>query len=278
MSNPFMHPRSGRSLLVAAATLATLAACSDAARTPTSAEAGVPAFAMAPSTLALVSGAGPIGGLDAANPVSIDGGATFQPALIVARDPFWGTTLPGSNWIAPHNPAAISVYRATFTLPAGFTAPSFSILLHADNHATVRLNGNVVGAQPAADHYPNFQDPADAFGTSNAAYFQPGVNVLEIQVGNLGGPTALDYVAEVTYTPVTLAGLCELTRQVVLHHGVANSLCMKLEAAARATAHGKLNAAAGALQAYISEVEAQRGKKIASADADLLIAMATQLL
>jgi hypothetical protein len=277
MSNRFMHPRSG-GLLFAAATLIALAACADASPTAVSPADAPLQATLSPTTLALVSGAGPIGGLDSANPVSIDGGATFQPALIVTPDPFWGTTLPGSNWVAPQNPAAISVYRASFTLPAGFTAPSLSLLLHADNYATVRLNGNVIGAQPAADHYPNFQDPADAFGTSNAAYFQPGVNVLEIQVGNLGGPTALDYVAEVTYTRATFDGLCDLTRQLVPHHGVANSLCVKLEAAARAMARGNLNAASGSLQAYIHEVEAQRGKKIASAGADLLIAMALLLM
>lgn len=277
MPNQFMHPRTG-GLLFAAATLVALAACADASPTAASPADARRQAMLSPTTLTRVSGAGPIGGLDSANPVSTDGGATFTPALIVARDPFWGTTLPGSNWVAPQNPAAISVYRASFTLPAGFTTPSLSILLHADNYATVRLNGNVIGAQPAADHYPNFQDPADLFGTSNAAYFQPGVNVLEIQVGNLGGPTALDYVAEVSYTHVTFDGLCDLTRQLVPHHGVANSLCVKLAAAARATARGNLNAASGSLQAYINEVKAQRGKKIDSADADSLIAMALLLM
>jgi hypothetical protein len=281
MSNHSMHPRSGRVLLMTAA-LSALAACADPG--PTSPQAAAPAGALAsvaPVTLTLVSGAGAIGGMDAANPVSTDGGATFTPANIVLKHPSYAAPFPGSNWIAPSGTVAygsFSIYRATFTLPAGYSAPSLAIRVHADNYAVIRLNGNLVGSQPPLEIFPNFQDPAESFATVNPAFFQAGTNVLEIQVGNFTGPTALDYVAEATYTPVTFDALCDLTGQLVPHHGVANSLCVKLQAAARAMARGDLNAARGALQAYINEVEAQRGKKIAGADADLLIAMALLLM
>ncbi|HEU4884034.1 MAG TPA: hypothetical protein VFT45_17365 [Longimicrobium sp.] len=275
-----MHPRSGR-LLAMAATLSALAACDPAPTAPPAAVSGGPLRAVAPVTLTLVSGAGPIGGVDAANPVSTDGGATFQPANIVVGHPSYAAPLAGSHWIAPSGFVGYgqsSIYRATFTLPAGFAAPSLDIRVHADNYAVIRLNGNLVGSQPAAEIFPNFQDPAEGFATANPAFFLAGTNVLEIEVGNFTGPTALDYLAQVTYTPVTLDGLCELTRQLVPHHGVANSLCVKLQAAARALARGDLDAARGSLQAYINEVNAQRGKKIAPADADTLIAIATLLL
>ncbi|HYR07296.1 MAG TPA: hypothetical protein VEQ60_05995 [Longimicrobium sp.] len=279
MSPRSMHARSGR-LMVAAAALAALAACADATA-PDAAVSGGPLSAVAPVTLTLVSGAGAIGGQDAANPVSTDGGATFQPANIVAKHPSYAVPFAGSNWIAPSGFVSYgqsSIYRATFTLPAGFSAPSLAIQVHADNYAAIRLNGNLVGSQPAAEIFANFQDPAESFATANPAFFQAGTNVLEIQVGNFSGPTALDYLAQVTYTPVTLDGLCELTRQLVPHHGVANSLCVKLDAAARALARGNEEAARGSLEAYIHEVRAQRGKKIAPADADTLIALATLLL
>lgn len=281
MSHRSMHPRSGRLALVAA--LAALAACADAPTGPDAAAVAVgPLHSATPVTLTLVSGAGPIGGQDAANPVSTDGGATFTPADIVPPHPAYAWPLPGSNWIAPPGSVAYgssSIYRTTFTLPAGYSAPSLSIQVHADNYAIIRVNGNVVGSQPAAEIFPNFQDPAESFATVDPAFFQAGTNVLEIEVGNFTGPTALDYRAEVTYTEgMTLDGLCTLTRQLVPHHGVANSLCVKLQAAARAMARGDLNAARGALEAYIHEVQAQRGKKIADADADTLIAMATLLL
>jgi len=280
MSNASIHTRSPRRATLAAAALAVLAACADQP-TAVSPEVRGPLLSATPATLTLVSGAGAIGGQDAANPVSTNGGITFQPANIVAKHPSYANPLPGSNWIAPSGFVAYgasSIYRATFTLPAGYSAPSLGIRVHADNYAVVRLNGNLVGSQPAQEIFPNFQDPAESFSTANAAFFQAGVNVLEIRVGNFTGPTALDYVATVEYTPVTFEGLCELTRQLVPHHGVANSLCVKLEAAARATERGDLNAAQGAIQAYIDEVRAQRGKKIAPADADLLIALATLLL
>lgn len=279
MSHRFMPPRVRRALILAA--LPVLIACDAAPTGPAATVAGDPLRAVAPVTLTLVSGAGPIGGVDAANPVSTDGGATFQPADIIAGHASYAAPLPGSHWIAPSGFVSYggsSIYRATFTLPAGFSAPSLAIQVHADNYAVVRLNGNLVGSQPAAEIFPNFQDPAEGFATANAAIFQAGTNVLEIEVGNFTGPTALNYLAQVTYTPATLDGLCELTRQLVPHHGVANSLCVKLEAAARALARGDLNAARGALEAYMNEVSAQRGKKIAPADADTLLAMAALLL
>lgn len=280
MSFASLHARSRHRATLALAALVVLAACADAP-TAVSPDVGGPRRAVAPATLALVSGAGAIGGHDAANPVSTDGGATFQPANIVAKNPAYANPLPGSNWIAPTGFVAYggsSIYRATFTLPAAYSAPSLSIRVHADNYAVIRLNGHVIGSQPPQEIFPNFQDPAESFSTANAAFFQAGTNVLEIQVVNFTGPTALNYAATVEYTPLTFDSLCELTQQLVPHHGVANSLCAKLKAAARATERGDLNAARGAIEAYIHEVQAQRGKKISPSDADLLIALATLLL
>jgi hypothetical protein len=276
-----MHPRSGR--LTLAAALAALAACADAPTEPTMAAVSAgPLSSVSPVTLTLVSGAGLIGGKDAANPVSTNGGVTFTPANIVPAHPSYAVPLPGSNWIAPPVSVAYgssSIYRTTFTLPAGFSAPSLTIQVHSDNYAIIRVNGNVIGSQPPLEIASNFRDPVESFTTANPAHFQAGVNVLEIQVVNFSGPTALDYRAGVTYTEaMTLDGLCARTRQLVPHQGLANSLCVKLQAAARAMARGNPNAARGALEAYIREVQAQRGKKITNANANTLIALATQLL
>ncbi|HKC90511.1 MAG TPA: hypothetical protein VKE23_04185, partial [Candidatus Limnocylindria bacterium] len=59
--------------------------------------------------------------------------------------------------------------------------------------------------------------------------------------------------------------------------GIAKSLCAKLENAAAARDRGNAKAAAKVLKAYANEVEAQRGKAIATADADLLILLASGL-
>jgi len=63
-----------------------------------------------------------------------------------------------------------------------------------------------------------------------------------------------------------------------LPKGIENSLSAKLRNAARSVCRGNVKAATGQLGAFINEVEAQRGKKIAEADADRLIAAAQAIL
>ncbi|MFH1726646.1 MAG: thrombospondin type 3 repeat-containing protein [Elusimicrobiota bacterium] len=59
-----------------------------------------------------------------------------------------------------------------------------------------------------------------------------------------------------------------------LHSGTESSLTSKAENAAAAAERGNTKAAANALEAFINQVEAQRGKKISDEDADMLIAFA----
>ena len=59
---------------------------------------------------------------------------------------------------------------------------------------------------------------------------------------------------------------------------MANSLCVKLAAAERAADRGNADAQSGALGAFISEVEAQDGKKVPADKAPILIALAEALL
>ena len=58
---------------------------------------------------------------------------------------------------------------------------------------------------------------------------------------------------------------------------LGSSLTGKLDAAAQAAQAGDVQAACGILQAFINEVQAQAGKKLSIADANLLIAKATQI-
>ena len=62
---------------------------------------------------------------------------------------------------------------------------------------------------------------------------------------------------------VTVASLCALTEQFVTKEGVAHSMCAKLES--------------GSIKAYINEVEAQAGKSLTQAQAELLIRLARSL-
>lgn len=70
---------------------------------------------------------------------------------------------------------------------------------------------------------------------------------------------------------VTSESLCNLTERFVSHTGIANSLCVKLNAAAAAAARGNLQAKAGPLGAYVEELQAQSGKAITADNAAILI-------
>ena len=60
-----------------------------------------------------------------------------------------------------------------------------------------------------------------------------------------------------------MASLCALTEQLVTKEAVAHSMCEKLED--------------GAIKAYINQVEAQAGKSLTQAQAELLIRLARAL-
>ena len=77
--------------------------------------------------------------------------------------------------------------------------------------------------------------------------------------------------------PQNLAELCTITRQLVPQHGIANSLCQKLDASNAANVRGDTKASGNVLDAYISEVRAQTGKWITPANAALLIQYAQGL-
>jgi hypothetical protein len=133
------------------------------------------------------------------------GGMVFVPAFVV--DPnvkfFTYDTIPGTQWVALNCDRTGAddthfTYRTTFTLPASFFSPTLSVQVHCDNAAAIYLNGNLVGAQPDAEIPENFQNPAEVFVTNNAAFFQPGLNVLTFDVHNFfAGITALDFKADI---------------------------------------------------------------------------------
>ena len=86
-------------------------------------------------------------------------------------------------------------------LPDGFSSPSLTVQVHADNVATIYLNGVQIGQQPFAETFTNFQDPPESFTVTDPSRFQAGANILEFDIYNFGGPTAFDYKATVTFTP-----------------------------------------------------------------------------
>ncbi|MFH1724194.1 MAG: hypothetical protein ABII00_06175 [Elusimicrobiota bacterium] len=68
--------------------------------------------------------------------------------------------------------------------------------------------------------------------------------------------------------------LDETIESLDLHGGTESSLASKAENAAAAAERGSTKAAANSLEAFINQVDAQRGKKLSEEEADLLIAFA----
>ena len=71
--------------------------------------------------------------------------------------------------------------------------------------------------------------------------------------------------------------LCALVSQLTSNRGIANSLCVKLDAASAAQSRGQLGVKANDLSAFVHEVSAQSGKAFTAAQATLLVYFASQL-
>jgi hypothetical protein len=83
--------------------------------------------------------------------------------------------------------------------------------------------------------------------------------------------------AAVNVSAPTPASLSTLVSDYVNKSGVALSLKTKLNAVQWAIGNDNLHAKAGAVKAFINEVNAQSGKSIPTSDAAILIALAHDL-
>jgi predicted extracellular nuclease len=110
-------------------------------------------------------------------------------------------------------------------------------------------------------------------GASGAAFtFGLGSHTLSASATDAAGNAS---TATFTFTVTDdTASVCTLVQQFVSNSGVATSLCAKLDAAAAARARGSVNGHDNQIQAFINEVNAQRGKSISDANANTLISLA----
>ena len=98
----------------------------------------------------------------------------------------------------------------------------------------------------------------------------------------VGGNVRDDDGGETPYTAtvqviVSFDSLCDLTKLYVDSADVAQSLCDKLAAAKAAAAAGKTKTKENILDAYVNQVEAQSGKSMTAAEAEILTDLAEQL-
>ncbi|MDP8957419.1 MAG: hypothetical protein M3N24_10770 [Actinomycetota bacterium] len=153
-------------------------------------------------SLVLVSGNAPVGERDPHTEVSVDGGLTYGQAYVVNPQSVYDT-ITGSQWIKAGSDPETVLYRRTFQIPGGATDRSVTACVHADNAATIRVNGVQIGAQPQQEIFENFQDPAECY-TPSADVLTSGSNLLEIDVWSGGPPSGLDYSVTVSWVESNL--------------------------------------------------------------------------
>ncbi|MGI8801942.1 MAG: DUF11 domain-containing protein [Solirubrobacteraceae bacterium] len=163
-----------------------------------------------PATIPLASGTTPV-------TYAINGGASGA-AVNKCRNAGWGL-IGTTSWIgvSPDCTAGdaasnrTTVYTATFTLPAGYTAPSISGSFLADDLGTVALNGTNLAGNAS------YVTPVN-FSSSSPANFHAGVNQLVFTVTDTGGPNGVDFSATVSFTqPADLSVTKTAAPDPVLH-------------------------------------------------------------
>jgi hypothetical protein len=175
------------------------------------------------------------------------------------------------NYRASDRAGNVEVQRA-LTVKLDKTAP---LVAYSGNAGTYTVADTVNITCSASDTLSgvasttcaNITGPAYTFGLGAHTFTATAIDV----AGNVG-------TASTTFTViVTAASLSTLTARFETKPGVANSMAAKLRAAQAAANRGDLKAKAGAIRAYINEVQAQSGKSLTAAQAAILIQLAMAL-
>lgn len=151
-----------------------------------------------------------------------------------------------------------NVGTASYTVKVDQTSPTVT---YSGNDGTYSVDQTVDITCSASDALSLVASDTCANVSGPAYGFALGTNNLSAtatdNAGNVGsGSTSFT-------VNVTADGLCALTEQFETKHGVANSMCVKLE-------HGSI-------RAYVNEVAAQSGKSMTTGQADILTRLAEAL-
>lgn len=140
--------------------------------------------------------------------------------------------------------------------------------LQTTNLVTTDIASNIVG------------DTGPQTSTFDLSAYQGSTIRVEVQATVpecFTGPAHMQFDNFSLLAQATSTSVCNLVKQYSTKPGVANSLCVKLDAAAAAAARGDTKAADNILNAFENEVSAQSGKAFTAAQAAALIALAEQL-
>jgi hypothetical protein len=124
---------------------------------------------------------------------------TWQPAYLTGSSHPWGL-VPGTNsWIncgpANESPQCLNktvFFRVRFYVPDGWSDPTLTFDIKADNAGTVFLNGSQVG--------PRFESNGNFPATSLSTSMRTGLNEMILKVEDWGGLAGFNYRAIVNVT------------------------------------------------------------------------------
>ncbi|HEY8830569.1 MAG TPA: HYR domain-containing protein, partial [Candidatus Limnocylindria bacterium] len=173
-----------------------------------------------------------------------------------------GTAMDSSNNTASVTIGGINIDRTAPTVSYTGNAGTYTV----DQTISITCSASDALSGLATNTCANISGPAYAF---------LGTNTYHATASDVAGNST---TATATFTVgATSDSLCALAKQLVTNTGVAGALCQKLSAAADAELRGDQGVANNIIDAFKHQVDAQTGKTISAAAADLLKRLAGAL-
>jgi hypothetical protein len=156
--------------------------------------------------------------------------------------------------------------------------------------STIQVTGTFTDPDPGDTHTATWTwgDGATSEGTVDKAtgtvtgshvYTAPGTYTIILAVMDNAGSSGTGTATITVQTPAeAISSLREQVAELELQKGIGNAFTVKLDQAIAALNSGDRDGARDVLNAFINQMKALKGKKVAAGDADALIAMAQKII
>ena len=160
----------------------------------------------------------------------------------------------------------------SYSIKVDKTAP---VVTYSGNAGTYTVDQSVSISCSASDALSGLASQTCANVAGPAWSFVLGTHVVSATATDNASNTGSNSASFMVTVDAT--SLCALVHAFVNNSGIANSLCVKLNAASAAAARGQLKTAQNNLRAFVSEVAAQSGKALTVSQSTLLTLLAKTL-